>query len=145
MPSVYEVLVNVKGAGRKEIVSPETYSKEEAEKEVAAIRKVQRQETDGWLELPWLSVKGSDVIAAFVQPVEEARPREPPRSIDELLRGMIEMIEDVGLRVVTRDGTPWNAPAAESSDTAAPEVTRTATDRRRTAPVMGGARRSHRY
>lgn len=114
MPEVYEVVLNVKGAGRKEIISPDTYSKEDAEREVAVIRQVQQKE-DEWLELPWLSVKGTNVIAAFLQPANAPRPtpNDPPPSDEELVQQMIEFIEQTGLKVIRTDGQPWDADTGE--------------------------------
>lgn len=109
MADVYEVIVNVKGAGRKEIASRDTYSKADAERELAAIREVQ-QAPDEWLDLPWLSVQGSNVIVAFIQATDAPRPDTgEPRSAEELTQRMIAIIERMGLKVVNADGTPLDA------------------------------------
>jgi len=82
------VVVAVKSAVR-EIVSPTTYDTlDEANAELAKITAAQRSD-DEWPDVPWLSVKGADVSAAFVRASER---RGLPTDIESLMRSVQEML-----------------------------------------------------
>jgi hypothetical protein len=88
MPDHYEVVLCVKGAGRKEIPSPVTYTEEEAKEQIGVIREAQREE-DTWPAVDWITVRGSDIITAFMQPAEQRPP--DTRSPEELLQRLAEL------------------------------------------------------
>ena len=99
MAEHYEVVVAIKGAGRKEHVSPTTYAEDDAQAELEKISEVQ-EKGDGWLKLPWLNAKGADIVTVHLQPVEEPRPAVPQRSTEELIQEMSETFAKVGLKIV---------------------------------------------
>jgi hypothetical protein len=78
----YEVVLVVKGA-KSHIVSPTTMSRADAEHEIEIVRKAQAQNDTPPVELPWITVRGTDVISAYAQS-EERRPRDT-RSAEEIL------------------------------------------------------------
>jgi hypothetical protein len=87
----YEVVavVAVKSAVR-DIVSPTIYDTlDDANAELAKIAAAQRGDNE-WPDVPWLSVKGADVSAAFVRPTE--RRGGLPTDIESLMRRMQELV-----------------------------------------------------
>ncbi len=59
--------------GDKEIKSPAYESEEDAQRDLNAIR--QAQKTGEFTDLPWLSVHGSNIVAAHIS--RKIRPRGP--------------------------------------------------------------------
>lgn len=82
----------VKGAARKEYISPRTYTAEDAQAELERIRTVQ-QSDDKWLDLSRLSTKGSNIVVVYVQEADAPRPTEDRRSPEELL----ERLQSLGV------------------------------------------------
>jgi hypothetical protein len=112
------VVVAVKNAVR-EIVSPTTYeSLDQASAELAKITAAQRS-GDEWPDVPWLSVKGGDVSAAFVRASER---RGGPRADIESL--MQRMRDALGLKPADTDKPrPDAAPEPPASSLLAEEGT----------------------
>jgi hypothetical protein len=83
------VVVAVKSAVR-EIVSPTTHDRlDQAHAELAKITAAQRS-GDEWPDVPWLSVKGADVSAAFVRASE--RRGGLPADIESLMQRMRDVL-----------------------------------------------------
>ena len=83
------VVVAVKSAVR-EIVSPTTYDTlDEANAELAKITAAQKSDNE-WPDVPWLSIKGTDVTAGFVRASE--RSGGLPTDIDALMKRMAKFI-----------------------------------------------------
>ena len=83
------VIIAVKSAVR-EIVSPTTYDRlDQANAELAKITAAQRS-GDEWPDVPWLSVRGVDVTAAFVRTSE--RRGVLPADIESLKERMRDVL-----------------------------------------------------
>jgi hypothetical protein len=74
----YRVRVLLRGQAKHEIRSPEAYTRAEAEDVIEKIHKA--REDGGQVALPWLTLSGEDVLAAYSEP----SPEDRARTADEL-------------------------------------------------------------
>ena len=82
--SHYEVTVHARGV-KNRITSPATYTYEDAQAQLERIREGQKERQP--VQLDWLSVDGSAVIAAHIEQVVLPRTTTP-RSSDEIFAAL---------------------------------------------------------